>query len=68
MFVEMNGTEVTRVRREQGLTKKALAGAAGVGEHTIKRAEDGWLLLPATVHQIAGALGVDAHTLGKRVQ
>jgi predicted transcriptional regulator len=68
VHVIMDGVEVTRLREEQGLSKKDLAKEAGVAQPTIARAEDSRPMYPATVRRIAGALGVDPRTVGSRSQ
>jgi transcriptional regulator with XRE-family HTH domain len=68
MFIEMNGAEVTRLREEQGLSKKDLAKAANVTQATIARAERSQQMYPATARKIDEALGVDARSLGSRSQ
>jgi predicted transcriptional regulator len=68
MFIEMDGTEVTRLREEQGLSKKDLANKAGVTQATIARAEDSRPMYPETARLLGAALGVDARSLGNRVQ
>jgi transcriptional regulator with XRE-family HTH domain len=68
MFIEMNGEKVRSLRKAQGLYKKDLARLANVTQATIKRAERGGRMYPATVRRIAGALGVDPRTVGSRSQ
>ena len=66
MFVEMDGPEVTRLREEFSLSKKALAEAATVTQATVGRAERSRRVYPATAELIAEALGADPRTLAHR--
>jgi transcriptional regulator with XRE-family HTH domain len=68
VHVIMNGAEVTRLREEQGLSKKDLAKKAGVSEPTIARAEDSQRMFPATARLLGAALGVDARSLGRKAR
>jgi transcriptional regulator with XRE-family HTH domain len=68
MFIKMDGTEVTRLREEQGLSKRALAEAANVTQATVARAEDSQRMFPQTVRLLGAALGIDPRSLGERSQ
>jgi DNA-binding XRE family transcriptional regulator len=39
MYVEMNGAKVRELREEKGMSKRALAEAAGITPKTARRAE-----------------------------
>jgi transcriptional regulator with XRE-family HTH domain len=64
--VIMDGERVTRLREEQGLSKKDLANKAGVTQATIARAEDSRPMFPQTARLLGAALGVDPRVLGER--
>ena len=66
MHVIMDGERVTRLREEQGLSKKALAEKANVTQATIARAEDSRPMYPETARLLGAALGVDPRVLGER--
>jgi transcriptional regulator with XRE-family HTH domain len=68
MFIKMDGTEVARLREEQGLSKRALAEAANVTQATVARAEDSQRMFPQTVRLLGAALGIDPRSLGERSQ
>jgi transcriptional regulator with XRE-family HTH domain len=68
MFIKMDGTEVTRLREEQGLSKRALAEAANVTQPTVARGEDSQRMFPQTVRLLGAALGIDPRSLGERSQ
>ena len=48
-----NGPEIKKLRLEKSHSVKALAGAAGIGERTLQRAEKGTAILPHFIPLIA---------------
>ena len=50
-------------RERRGVTRYALAKAAGLSQHTIRKAEMGGLVQPETIRRIARTLGVQEKSL-----
>jgi transcriptional regulator with XRE-family HTH domain len=53
-----DGTLVIRLRRERGWSRGRLAQAAGVSHHTVAKIERGDAVFPATLAEVAAALGL----------
>jgi transcriptional regulator with XRE-family HTH domain len=65
-YVVMNGERVQELREEKGLSKRALAAAAGISMTTARRVEGEEPVTFRTGCAVASALGVEpAPTLGR---
>jgi transcriptional regulator with XRE-family HTH domain len=58
-YAVMNGERVQELREEKGLSKRALAAAAGISVSTVRRAEREKPLYLSTGRKVADALGVE---------
>jgi transcriptional regulator with XRE-family HTH domain len=66
VYVVMSRERVQELREERGLSKRALADAAGVSAETVRRAEREEPVRFSTGHALAEALGVGpCPTLGR---
>ena len=58
MYLAMDGERVRELREEKGLSKRALAGVAGISESTVRRVEGERSVTFRTGRAVAEALGV----------
>jgi transcriptional regulator with XRE-family HTH domain len=58
MYLEMNGARVQELREEKGLSKRALAAAAGLSPETVRSVEREKPVTFRTGRAVANALGV----------
>jgi transcriptional regulator with XRE-family HTH domain len=67
MFVAMDGRKVRALREERGMSRRDLAGAAGLGESTVRKVEAGANVRLRTVRGLAATLGTRPQELGRAV-
>jgi transcriptional regulator with XRE-family HTH domain len=60
MYVAMYGERVRELREEKGMSKRALAEAAGITPKTARRAEREEPVSLWTARKVAAALGVES--------
>ena len=59
MYVKMNSERVQELREERGLSRRDLAGAAGISAETVRRAEREEPVRFSTGRAVADALGAE---------